>query len=60
MAKKPTKKGPAEPKPVPDPIAYVTCPECDNDQGDAGRNVRCEVCGFGPMPWYDDKGTLHE
>ena len=31
-------------------IVFVTCPECGEDQVDMGRNVRCENCGFGPMP----------
>jgi hypothetical protein len=29
---------------------FVTCPECGNEQGDMGRNVACDNCGFGPMP----------
>lgn len=39
---------------------FVTCPECGNEQADMGRNVECEECGFGPMPYYDDNGILHE
>jgi hypothetical protein len=31
---------------------YVTCPECGNEQGDMGRNVECEECGYSPMPSY--------
>lgn len=31
-------------------IQFVRCPECDYEQADMGRNVRCEGCGFGPMP----------
>lgn len=41
-------------------VKFVTCPECGNEQGDMGRNVRCEECDFGPMPYYDDKGVLHD
>lgn len=29
---------------------FVTCPECGSEQGDMGRNVTCDNCGFGPMP----------
>ena len=32
------------------PIKFVTCPECGNEQADMGRNVACEECGAGPMP----------
>ena len=31
-------------------IEFVRCPECRNEQADMGHNVRCEECGFGPMP----------
>ena len=34
----------------PEPIQYVKCPECGEEQPDMGNNVACEVCGFGPMP----------
>ena len=32
----------------------VTCPECGNEQGDMGRNVRCEACGYAPMPYCEE------
>jgi ribosomal protein L37E len=44
----------------PDPLEIVTCPECGNDQGDMGKNVCCEECGFGPMPYYDAHGVLQD
>lgn len=28
----------------------VVCPECEAEQADMGRNVKCEECGYGPMP----------
>ena len=37
---------------------FVICPECGNEQGDMGRNVSCEICGFGPMPYHDDDGEV--
>lgn len=39
---------------------FVTCPFCGSEQADMGVNVACEECGEGPMPYYDDKGELHE
>lgn len=44
----------------PDPLEYVTCPACGHDQGDMGRNVLCEECDEGPMPFYDAEGVLQE
>jgi len=38
-----------------DPIKFVTCPECGNQQADMGKNVACEECGFGPMPTAEPK-----
>lgn len=38
------------PKPSPDPIEWVECPECGEQQADLGVGVRCEACGWGPMP----------
>jgi hypothetical protein len=35
-----------------EPIKFVTCTECGNEQADMGRNVACEQCGYGPMPSY--------
>lgn len=29
---------------------FVVCPECGHEQADAGNNVKCEDCGFSPMP----------
>ena len=29
---------------------FVRCPECDNEQADFGTNVKCEKCGYAPMP----------
>ena len=34
-------------------VYWATCPECDNQQGDAGTGVSCEECGFSPMPSRD-------
>lgn len=39
---------------------FVTCPECGTEQADMGRGMGCEECGYGPMPYYDEKGNLHE
>ena len=33
-----------------DPVQFVVCPECGFEQADMGRGVRCEECGYGPMP----------
>lgn len=33
-----------------EPIKFVECPDCGNEQADMGRGVCCEWCGFGPMP----------
>ncbi len=35
-------------------IQFVICPECGHEQPDMGRNVRCEECGYGPMPTATD------
>ena len=43
MRKKKQKPKSEEPK-------FVTCPECGNEQADMGRNVKCEECGYGPIP----------
>lgn len=32
-------------KPADDPIIFVRCIECGNEQADMGRNVCCEECG---------------
>jgi hypothetical protein len=42
-----------------DPIEFIRCPYCNNEQADMGRNVNCETCGEGPMPWHDDDGKVH-
>ena len=39
-------------------VEEVECPECYNIQGDMGNNVKCEECGFGPMPTADKKLEL--
>lgn len=28
-----------------EPITFVTCNNCGNEQADMGRNVACEECG---------------
>lgn len=33
-----------------DATEFVRCPECGNEQADMGQGVKCEECGFGPMP----------
>lgn len=37
-----------------DPIQFVKCTACGNEQADMGKNMKCEVCGAAPMPWYED------
>lgn len=39
-----------------EPVKFVFCPECGNEQADMGRNVSCEACGYGPMPNEVDDG----
>lgn len=34
-------------KPIPN---FVCCPECGYEQEDMGRSVKCDGCGYGPMP----------
>ncbi len=34
---------------------FVICPECGNEQGDAGKGVCCEECGHAPMPTKSDE-----
>lgn len=36
-------------------LEFVTCPKCGNEQADMGHRVRCEECGFGPMPTNDER-----
>ncbi len=36
-------------------VRFVACPECGNEQEDMGNNVKCEECGFAPMPTGDDE-----
>ena len=36
-------------KPKSEPIQFITCLECGNEQADMGRNVLCEQCDA-PMP----------
>ncbi len=31
--------------PAEDPIQFVTCEHCGNEQADMGKNVLCEQCG---------------
>lgn len=38
----------------------VDCPNCGNTQPDNGANMRCEDCGFAPMPFYNEDGYLVE
>lgn len=33
---------------------WVTCPECECEQLNAGRGVHCEACGWGPLPVPED------
>ena len=37
-----------------DEIQWVTCPECGEQQANMGKGIRCESCGFGPMPTDTD------
>lgn len=37
-----------------DDLVFVTCPECGEEQADMGRHVKCESCGYGPMPTESD------
>lgn len=39
---------------------FVTCPDCDAEQADMGQGTNCETCGYGPMPYYDEEGNLHD
>lgn len=41
-----------------DELDWVDCPECGTEQADMGRNVCCEECGWGPMPYHNDVGEL--
>lgn len=36
-----------------DEVNFVECPECEQSQADMGHNVKCEGCGYGPMPTED-------
>lgn len=36
-------------------ISSVICPECGHEQPDMGRGVRCEECGYGPMPVEEEE-----
>lgn len=47
-------------KPKEEGPRFVTCPECGEEQSDMGRNVLCDACGEGAMPWYDESGELRE
>jgi DNA-directed RNA polymerase subunit RPC12/RpoP len=38
---------------VSDHIRWAKCPECGAEQEDMGRNVACDECGYGPMPFQD-------
>lgn len=29
---------------------FMECPSCGTQQGDMGHHVKCDECGFGPMP----------
>jgi len=50
-----------EDKPMPNMKEYfVTCPECGAEQPDMGKGVACEECGYGPMPYYNEKRELIE
>ncbi len=33
-------------------VYWATCPDCGVQQGDLGRGVCCDNCGYGPMPTY--------
>ena len=33
-----------------EPVEFVLCPMCGNEQSDMGNNVQCEECRYGPMP----------
>jgi ribosomal protein L37E len=43
-----------------DEVKFITCPECGSEQPDMGKNMRCEECGYGPMPYHDEEDELHE
>jgi hypothetical protein len=43
-----------------DDIKFVVCPECGNEQPDMGRGVKCEECGYGPMPEDEDEDEEDE
>lgn len=30
---------------------WVVCPECGNEQADMGSHMKCEGCGYAPMPF---------
>lgn len=30
----------------------VTCPVCGHHQADAGKNAKCDKCGYAPMPTH--------
>jgi len=34
-------------------VFWSICPDCGWEQGDLGRNVSCDECGYGPMPTMD-------
>ena len=34
-------------------VYWCRCPECGEQQGDMGNMIRCENCGYGPMPTMD-------
>ena len=35
-------------------VQWVECPECQAQQEDMGNSVRCDNCGYGPMPTESD------
>lgn len=39
-------------------LPNVICPDCGAEQSDMGRNVLCEECDGGPMPFHDLEGNL--
>jgi hypothetical protein len=37
----------------------IECPNCGSQQPDMGKNIKCENCDEGPMPYYEN-GVLIE
>lgn len=39
---------------------FVECPECGAQQGDMGHHVKCDDCGYGPMPTGEENCVVKE